>query len=118
MVAVVAWACARIVAVNVWLTPYGVNVWVFATVEIMSSVPYGLGTAWCVSSLIDRRLSHAVWWGVLAACAYVAPDVYMLSAGENLPVFSVVVIVALMATLGTTTVVSLFRRVRSSRAMN
>lgn len=116
LVAVIAWAVARILAVQVWLTEYGVNVWVFAVVEIVSSVPYGIGTARCVVSLVDRRVVPAVTWGVIAAVSYLAPDVYMLSAGEDLPPLSVAIIISVVAVLGATSLVAAIRKYRALRA--
>lgn len=117
LIAVAAWACFRIFAVNKWLSKYGVNTTVFALVEIGSSVPYGIGSARCVTSLIDRRRRAATLWGLLAAVGFISPDLYMMTAGKSMPVLTYVIIIAVVMVLGTISIVGLIRQYRQSRIL-
>ncbi len=111
------WCAIRIGAVSVWLSKYGVNTSVFAVVEIVSSVIYGVASAKTVLALVDKRRRIALLWGSASAISYLAPDVYVLSAGESLPLASYVVIIALIVVLGSIGIANARRRyVRS--AMN
>lgn len=114
---VVAWACFRIFAVDTWLKKYGVNTAVFAIVEIGSSVPYAIGSARFVTSLIDHRRTAAIWWGILAALCFIAPDLYMLTAGKSMPLITYVIIIGVLVILGTVSVVGFIRRYRQSRIL-
>ena len=117
LIAVAGWACLRIFAVNTWLSKYGVNTAVFAMVEIGSSIPYGIGSARCVTSLIDHRRRAATAWGLLAAIGFISPDLYMLTAGKSMPVLTYVVIIAVVTMLGAISVVGLVRKYRQSRIL-
>ena len=115
--AVAAWACFRIFAVNTWLSQYGVNTTIFAMVEVGSSIPYGIGSARCVTSLIDHRRLPAIWWGVMGVVGFIAPDLYMLTAGKSMPALTYVIIIGLLTVLGTISVVGLIRQYRQSRIL-
>ena len=115
--AVAAWACFRIFAVNTWLSQYGVNTTIFAMVEVGSSIPYGIGSARCVTSLIDHRRLPAIWWGVMGVVGFIAPDLYMLTAGKSMPALTYVIIIGLFTILGTISVVGLIRQYRQSRIL-
>lgn len=100
LVAVMLWCAIRIGAVSVWLSQYGVNTSIFAVVEIMSSVIYGVASARTVLSLVDKHRRNVLLWGIASAVSYLAPDVYVLSVGQSLPLMSYVVIITLIVVLG------------------
>lgn len=110
LVAVMLWCGIRIGAVSVWLSQYGVNTSIFAIVEIVSSVIYGVASARTVLSLVDKRRRNALLWGIASAVSYLAPDVYVFSAGQSLPLMSYVVIITLIVVLGSVGLVDARRR--------
>jgi len=110
LLAVMLWCAIRIGAVSVWLSKYGVNTSVFAVVEIVSSVIYGVASAKTVLALVDKRRQVALLWGVASAISYLAPDFYVLSAGKSLPLASYVVIIALIVVLGSIGIADARRR--------
>jgi hypothetical protein len=85
----------RIAAVQFWLSDYGINTAVFAVIELASASAYGAGSARLVIAVIDRQHKLALKWGMIAAAMYLAPDVYVLSAGNALPVTAYVAIALL-----------------------
>jgi len=95
LVAVLAWSCVRIAAVQFWLSDYGINTAVFAVIELVSASVYGAGSARLVIAIIDRQHKAAMKWGMISAAMYLAPDVYVLSAGHALPVTAYVAIAVL-----------------------
>lgn len=117
LIAVALWACLRIFAVNKWLTKYGVNTVVFAAVEIGSSIPYGIGSARCVTSLIDHQRRAAMLWGLVAAAGFISPDLYMLTAGRSMPFLTYLVIIAVLVTFGAFSLVGLIRKYRQSHIL-
>jgi hypothetical protein len=96
LVLVVGWSVLRIIAVWQWLEQYGVHPVVYALVDLGSSVPYAIASARTVGALIDRRYRHAARWGLLAVSCYVAPDVYILASGRQMP-WAVYIVVAAVA---------------------
>ena len=95
LVAVLMWSCVRIAAVQFWLSDYGINTAVFAVIELASASVYGAGSARLVIAIIDRQHKLALKWGMIAAAMYLAPDVYVLSTGNALPVTAYVAIALL-----------------------
>lgn len=85
MAAVLLWSLARISAVDVWLAGYGVDPWVYAAVDLGSSLPYAIASARTLGALADRRFSAAAAWGSLTIVSFVTPDAYILAAGRALP---------------------------------
>jgi len=110
LVVVMLWCGIRIGAVSVWLSQYGVNTSIFAVVEIVSSVIYGVASARTVFSLVDKHRRNALLWGIASAVSYLAPDVYVFSAGQSLPLMSYVVIITLIVVLGIVSLVDARRR--------
>ena len=114
LVVVLSWSVVRIVAVKFWLSQYGINTVVFAVIELTSSMTYGVSSARTVLAIIDKRRKSAKSWGAVCIVAYLAPDVYIFSAGKSLPLMSYVVIVALIVVAGVVAVVDLRHRINRS----
>ena len=115
IIGVTAWACFRIFAVETWLAKYGVNTLVFAIVEVGSSFPYAVGTARCVTNLIDRRQRAAVIWGIIGLLGFIAPDVYMLTAGKSMPPETYGIIIGVFVVISVFSGIGLIRKYRQSR---
>ena len=96
LIAVLMWSCVRIAAVQFWLSDYGINTAVFAVIELASASVYGAGSARLVIAVIDRQHKAAMKWGMISAATYLAPDVYVLSAGRALPITAYVAIALLL----------------------
>ena len=110
LVAVMLWCAIRIGVVSVWLSQYGVNTSVFAVIEIVSSVIYGVASARTVLALVDKRRRNALLWGLASVVAYLVPDVYVFSAGRSLPLLSYVVIITLIVVIGSVGILDVRRR--------
>ena len=96
MIAVLMWSCVRIAAVRFWLSKYDLNTALFAVIELVSASVYGASSARLVIAMIDREHKSAMKWGMIAAAMYLAPDVYVLSAGNALPITAYVAIALLL----------------------
>ena len=96
MIAVLMWSCVRIAAVRFWLSKYGLNTALFAVIELVSASVYGASSARLVNAMIDREHKSAMKWGMIAAAMYLAPDVYVLSAGNALPITAYAAIALLL----------------------
>ena len=92
---VMLWAGLRILSVEIWLVGYGVNIWWFATVEVLSSILYGVSSARLVTELSARRRNNSAKWGILTLIGYVLPDTYLLSVGRAMPLATYLVVVSL-----------------------
>lgn len=85
IVGVLGWSLVRIAAVDIWLSGYGVNPWVYAAIDLGTSIPYAIASARTIGALLDSRTTAALRWGALAVGAYIAPDLYILFFGRGLP---------------------------------
>ena len=95
---VMLWAGVRILAVEVWLVGYGVNIWWFAAIELSSSIVYGVSSARLVHALARRDRKQSACWGALTLFGYVLPDTYMLSSGRAMPLATYVIVISLAVT--------------------
>lgn len=116
MGAVVAYGLGRTIVVWQALGGYGVNPWVYGAIDLVSSVPYGLGTARVVTGVLDRDWARVRRWGTIAALAFVAPDVYIVFAGESMPWPVYVVLGAWCSVAAVFAFRSLRRQVRERKA--
>ena len=96
LIAVLMWSCVRIAAVRFWLSKYGLNTALFAVIELVSASVYGASSARLVIAMIDREHKSAMKWGMIAAAMHLAPDVYVLSAGNALPITAYAAIALLL----------------------
>ena len=82
----VLYGVGRAVVVGLTLSRYGVNPWVYGAIDATTSVPFGLGTARATTSAIDRRWRAMRKWTIIAAVAFIAPDVSIfVMGGHRLP---------------------------------
>jgi hypothetical protein len=85
VVGVVAYGLARTLVVWQALGDYGVNPWIYGVIDVVSSVPYAIGTARVVTGTIDRDWARVRQWGLIAVGAFFAPDLYIVLAGHGMP---------------------------------
>lgn len=78
-----AYSIFRIGIARLTVEKYGVNIWAFAAVELISSGPYSVGTARLVTRLVDRNYHSALRWGTLAAGCFLAPEVFIIASGNR-----------------------------------
>lgn len=97
VVGVLAYGLARTFVVWGALGRYGVNPWVYGVIDLVSSVPYAIGTAKVVTGIIDRDWARARKWGLIAVVAFIAPDLYIVIAGHGMPALVYVVLGAWVA---------------------
>jgi hypothetical protein len=116
LVAVLGYSLLRIGVAKAVVARYGVNLWIFAIIEFSSSVPYGLGTARVVTSLVDRRMSEAERWGVIAFGGFLAPDLYVVIAGRHMPLAVYLVLAGWTSLMVVLALLQLRRRVIAGRA--
>jgi hypothetical protein len=106
----------RVVLVKATVAKYGVNTAVFAAIEAVSSLGTGFGTVRLVDALVDRDRTLVRWWGAVVAAGFLAPDLYVLLAGDReMPLKVYVVVGVWIVAAATTSVASVVRRVRKRR---
>lgn len=120
-----AYSVIRIVIARLTVAKYGVNIWAFAAVELISSGPYSVGTARLVTRLIDRNFHSALKWGTLAAGCFLAPEAFIIASGNrcqrhenarchSMPTRIYVAIGVLVLVLGSAAILSVRRKVKKA----
>ncbi len=117
VIGVVLFVIVRFAIAYSTLARYGrVTVVVFGVLDIVTAVPYALGTARVVTGLVDRRIASASRWGMVACAAFVAPYVWLAWAGrEDFPAVAYIVIGVLAVLLGLNAIAGVVRSVRKER---
>src|ERR1700709_2284087 len=77
IIGVVAYTIIRFLIAWETLNRYGLNIWIFGVIDVGTAVPYAVGTARLVTSIVDRRLQAAAGWLVIAAISFIAPYLYI-----------------------------------------
>jgi len=96
-----------------------VTVVVFGLLDLGTAVPYALGTARLVTSLVDGNHQAAARWGALASGCFLAPYLWIAWAGREgtFPVVVYVVTTVFVVSLGANAVFGIRRRVRAEQAL-
>lgn len=117
VIGVVLFVIVRFVIAYSTLAQYSrVTVVVFGVLDIVTAVPYALGTARVVTGLVDKKVAYASRWAMVACASFVAPYVWLAWAGRgDFPVVAYVVIGVLAVLLGLNAVVGIARNVRRER---
>ena len=115
VVGVVLFTLARFVVAYSTLRQYHLNIWLFGVIDLGTAVPYGVGTARLVTSVIDRRASAATRWLAVAAASFLAPYLYIALAGRDMPSAVYLVVVVLVLALGTNAVLEVRKKVAAGR---
>ncbi len=117
VIGVVAFVILRFAIAYSALNEYGLTVWVFGILDIVTAVPYAIGTARLVTSMVDKNLQAAARWGIVACISFLAPYAWVAWAGREgeFPTAVYITIAVLVVCLGTNAVVGILKRVRAAR---
>lgn len=119
MIGVVAFVVARFVLAYGALAEYSAfTVWIFGLLDLGTAVPYAIGTARLVTSLVDHQPQAAARWGALASACFLAPYIWIAWAGREgqFPTIVYVIVAILAVCLGVNAVYGIRKRVREERA--
>ena len=68
-----------------------------------------------VIALSTHQIRNSMFWGVVTLTSFAAPDVYLLSAGKNLPWMGYLVVIGIMTVVGTMSLLKMRRKARDMR---
>ena len=94
-----------------------ITVVIFGILDLGTAVPYAIGTARLVTSLVDRDTQSAARWGAVASGSFLAPYLWIAWAGRSgeFPLVVYVVTTLFVLFLGANALVTIRRRVRAER---
>jgi hypothetical protein len=99
------------------LEGYGVNPWLFLTIDATTAVSYVIGIEHLIVSVTHREQRAAEWprllfWTILTAISFAAPYTYIYAASRELPVSLGIGLGVIIALLLLNAVIALARRIR------
>ena len=117
VVTIVLFTLARVVVAKETLEDYGLNIWVFAFIDLITAVPYAIGVARVVTSMIDREFAASTRWALVAFASFIAPYLYVAWAGRDasFPGAVWIALIVLILVFGTNAVVNVRRKVVQGR---
>ncbi len=92
-------------------TNYGVDPIIFVIISTIASPAFYYGLYRLIRAVVKRNGREIMLWGPIFGCAFIAPYVYVLFFGRNLP-WWVYVVIGLLVAQG---VYSLLSKIRSRR---
>ena len=117
VIGIVLFTLARFFVARVTPEQHRLNDWVFGFIDLVTAVPYAIGTARVVGAIVDRDLAAAGTWAGIAAASFFAPYGYILWAGQEatFPTSVYVILGVLIAIFGANALWGIYRKVRTAR---
>ena len=114
VIGVVIFVVVRFLLAYSELHSYPLTVWIFGFIDLVTAVPYALGTARLVTSIVDHAPRAAARWGIVASVSFLAPYIWLAWRGRKgqFPTIVYVVVALLVVCLGANAIISVRRRVR------
>jgi hypothetical protein len=115
VIGIVGFTLLRFVVARETLEGYGLNIWVFGFIDLVTAVPYAVGVARVVTAMIDRNPGGASRWAVVAGISFLAPYLYIAWAGQDaaFPTTVYVVLAVLIVAFGANAIWNVRRKVRA-----
>lgn len=110
------WAVGRVIVAKATVEKYGVNITIFAVIEIAAAWPHAVGAARVITNLIDRNPAGAMPWGVMLAVSHIAPELYIALVGSHMPLGVYISLAFIVVGLGALAIVGIIQKVRIGRA--
>jgi hypothetical protein len=113
--AVLSYAGVRIWLADRFFARYGVNIAVFAAIEVLSSLVYAFASARLVGALIDNKRSRAWEYGLLTVFGFAIPDLFVVLVAKEVPRSLYIIGACVVAISAVFSLLELRKKVRKSR---
>ncbi len=114
---VVAWSFIRALIVWAALGDYGINPWIYLSIDLASSIVDAFTTPRMVLRFIDDQYKSAAKWGLISLVVFIIPDLYIFLGTKTLPKRVIVVICLIILLTFSIAVVATIRKVREGRRL-
>lgn len=115
---IILWSFVRIGTAELYFAKYGINIWTFALIEIVSSPILERALSRMAVALKYHEIRQSILWGGLTMVSFSAPDVYLLTAGRGLPWSAYSMVLLLMTVAGTASVIKVQQKVSLQASLN
>ena len=113
---VIGWSLIRALIVWAAVGDYGLNPWIYLSIDLASAVVDGYTTPRMVLNFIDDNYKQAVKWATISLGAFIVPDLYIFLGTRTLPKRIIVVLVVIIGCTFTLAVLSVVRKIHKGRA--
>lgn len=113
---VVVWSLIRTGIVWAAVGDYGLNPWIYLSLDLSAAIVDAFTTPRMVINFIDDHFRQAFKWALISLVAFIIPDLYIFLGTRTLPkriIVALCLIIGLTLTVG---VVSVIRKIRKGRA--
>ena len=115
IIGVFAFSIARALVAWPTLSQYGVNPWVFLTIDVVTAFPYALGQVKVVNGFRFHLYGAVQAWSLVVAITFFAPYAYIVLAGKERIPTAVYIVIAILATIfGTASILRMRNQYRSA----
>ena len=114
---VVAWSIMRTVIVWAAVGDYGLNPWIYLSLDLGAAIVDALSTPRMVLSFIDDHMRKAVEWALISLVVFIIPDLYIFLGTRTLPKRIIVIICVIIGSTLAIGVLGVWRKVKKGRAL-
>lgn len=112
---VVVWSLIRTGIVWAAVGDYGLNPWIYLSLDLSSAIVGAFTTPRMVLSFIDDHFKQAIKWAFISLVAFIVPDLYIFLGTRTLPTRIIVVVCLIIGLTLTVGVIGVVRRIRRGR---
>jgi len=114
---VVAWSFIRTLLVWAAVGDYGLNPWIYLSLDLASAVIDAFSTPRMVLSFIDNHMRQAIRWALISLGVFIVPDLYIFLGTRELPKRIIVIIVVIIGTTSSIAVLGVIRKIKAGRRL-
>ena len=114
-IVVVSWSLLRTLIVWAALGEYGINPWIYLSIDLVMALVDAYTTPRMVLAFIDDQYKTAAKWLLVSAAAFVIPDLYIFFGTRTMPMRVIVIILSIITITTTVAVVGIVRKVVAGR---
>jgi hypothetical protein len=112
---VIGWAIIRTLIVWAAVGDYGLNPWIYLSIDLASACVDAITTPRMVLAFVDDQYKSAVKWALISLVAFIVPDLYIFLGTRQLPTRIIVVVCVIISLTLTVGVISVVRKIRAGR---
>lgn len=113
---VVVWSIIRTIIVWAAVGDYGLNPWIYLSLDLGAAIVDAFSTPRMVLSFIDDHYRQAVKWAVISLGVFIVPDVYIFFGTRELPRTVIVVLCLIIGATLAIGVLGVTRKIKKGRA--
>ncbi|MEI7548823.1 MAG: hypothetical protein WCK21_12330 [Actinomycetota bacterium] len=114
---VVTWSFIRTAIVWAAVGDYGLNPWIYLSLDLGSAIVDALSTPRMVLNFIDDHMRKASEWALISLMVFIVPDLYIFLGTRTLPARIVIVIVGIISLTLSVGVYGVIRKIKKGRAL-